>query len=165
MKWEPQLNYFLVLEESISPRETLMAKATSIYHISSAASAGHSLSKEFPKFLRSHINIPEAIMVPFVLEVALSLGGLPQLRDVIDVLKSVVQKYVHLNLKMRQSAWLREIMSDQILQVEEHLINVMVQCTAEWDSIVKGRSKEKAWLDKKNSTNFALPLRFGAAGV
>lgn len=124
--------------ESISPRETLMAKATSIYHISSAASAGHSLSKEFPKFLRSHINIPEAIMVPFVLEVALSLGGLPQLRDVIDVLKSVVQKCVHLNLKMRQSAWLREIMSDQILQVEEHLINVMVQCTAEWDSIVKG---------------------------
>jgi hypothetical protein len=96
------------------------------------------ISKEFPKYLRAHVNMPEGIMQPFILEVALSLGGLPQLRDVIDVLKSVVHKCLIVKEKMRHSAWLKDIVSGKNMQVEELLISVMQQCTAEWDHIVKG---------------------------
>ena len=39
---------------------------------------------------------------------------------------------------MRHSAWLKDIVSGKNMQVEELLISVMQQCTAEWDHIVKG---------------------------
>ena len=116
----------------------LQAKATSIYHISRAASTGHPLSKEFVKFLRGRVNIPELILVPFILEVALSLGGLPQLRDVIDMLRKVVQNCLTCNEKLRSSAWMREIMENRVIDVPELLDTVMQQCTCEWDHIFKG---------------------------
>jgi hypothetical protein len=82
--------------------------------------------------------MPEGIMQPFILEVTLSLGGLPQLREVIDVLKSVVHNCLIVKEKMRHSAWFRDIVSGNNMQVEKLLINVMQQCAAEWDHIVKG---------------------------
>lgn len=116
----------------------MQAKATSIYHISRAASTGHPLSKEFLKFLRGRVNIPELVLVPFILEVALSLGGLPQLRDVIDILRKVVQNSLTCKEKLRSSAWMREIMADKVLDVQELLNTVMEQCNCEWDHIFKG---------------------------
>ena len=116
----------------------MQAKATSIYHISRAASTGHPLSKEFIKFLRNRVNIPESVLVPFILEVALSLGGLPQLRDVIDTLRKIVQNCLTCNEKLHSSAWMREIMSDKGLNIHDLLSTIMEQCTCEWDHIFKG---------------------------
>lgn len=76
--------------------------------------------------------------MPFMLEVALSLGGLPQLRDVIDMLRKVVQNCLTCNEKLRSSAWMREIMAEKVLNVQEMLDTVMEQCSCEWDHIFKG---------------------------
>lgn len=124
--------------ENGSFKEILQAKATSVFHISRAAATGHPLGREFLKFIRNRRNIPELVLVPFVLEVALSLGGLPQLRDVIDLLKSVIQNCLQSNEKQRHSAWMREMMLGKELDVQDLLNTIMEQSTSEGDNIFKG---------------------------
>ncbi len=133
-------NLFLCFHviESGSLKEILQAKATSIFHISRAAATGHPLGKEFVKFIRNRQNIPELVLLPFILEVALSLGGLPQLRDVIDLLRNVVQRSLQCNEKQRHSAWMRELMLGKEFGVQELLNTIMDQCTSEGDNIFKG---------------------------
>lgn len=132
-----RLGYFY-LTETGSLKEILQAKATSIFHISRAASVGHPLGKEFLKFIRNRINIPELVLVPFIFEVALSLGGLPQLRDVIELLRNVVQRSLQCSEKQRNSAWMRELLLGKELSVQELINTIMEQCTCEGDHIIKG---------------------------
>lgn len=120
----------------------MQAKATSIFHISRAAATGHPLGKEFLKFIRNRRNIPELVLVPFILEVALSLGGLPQLRDVIELLRTVIQSCLQSNEKQRHSAWMREIMLSKCLNVQEMLGTIMQQSASEGDNIFKGTYSE-----------------------
>ena len=134
------MNFFFNLTESSSLKEILQAKATCIFHISKAAASGHPLGKEFLKFIRTRMNIPELVLVPFVLEVALSLGGLPQLRDLIELLRNVVQRALQCNEKQRHSAWMRELMLGKEFGVQELLNTIMEQCTSEGDNICKGTS-------------------------
>ena len=125
-------------QESGDRQDLLQAKATSIFHVSRAASAGHPLSKELLRSLKAHVNIPELVFVPFTLEVALSLGGLTQHRDFVEVLKNVVQRSLTFREKMSSSAWMRDIFSEKSLDVQLMLVTIMQQCKCEWDHIVKG---------------------------
>lgn len=128
--------------ETTSVKDVLQAKATCIFHISRAAATGHPLGKEFLKFIRLRKNIPEVVLVPFILEVALSLGGLPQLRDVIDLLRAVVQRCLQSNEKRRHIAWMRELMMGKEIDIQELLDSIMQQCTCEGDNIFKGSDPE-----------------------
>lgn len=121
-----------------SPKEILQAKATSIFHISRAAATGHPLGKEFVKFLRSRVDVPELVLVPFILEVALSLGALPQLRDIIGLLRKLVQRLLRSNERLRHSAWMRELMLGKQIDVQKMFNTIMLQGTSEGDNIVKG---------------------------
>ncbi|KAK4022819.1 hypothetical protein OUZ56_008265 [Daphnia magna] len=124
--------------ETGSPKEILQAKATSIFHISRAAATGHPLGKEFVKFLRSRVDVPELVLVPFILEVALSLGALPQLRDIIGLLRKLVQRLLRSNERLRHSAWMRELMLGKQIDVQKMFNTIMLQGTSEGDNIVKG---------------------------
>jgi len=116
----------------------LQAKATSIFHISRAAATGHPLGKEFVKFLRSKTDVPELVLDPFILEVALSLGALPQLRDIIDLLRKIVQRLLRSNERQRHSSWMRELMLGKQIDIQKILDTIMQQGTSEGDNIVKG---------------------------
>ncbi|KAI9555688.1 hypothetical protein GHT06_018203 [Daphnia sinensis] len=124
--------------ETGSPKEILQAKATSIFHISRAAATGHPLGKEFVKFLRSRVDVPELVLVPFILEVALSLGALPQLRDIIGLLRKLVQRLLRSSERLRHSAWMRELMLGKQIDVQKMFDTIMQQGTSEGDNIVKG---------------------------
>lgn len=132
-----QLFNFFILETG-SLKEILQAKATSIFHISRAAATGHPLGKEFLKFIRNRRNIPELVLVPFIFEVALSLGGLPQLRDLIDLLRTVVQSCLQSNEKQRHSAYMRELMLGKEIDIQDLLNTIMQQATSEGDNVFKG---------------------------
>lgn len=126
--------------ETGSPKEILQAKATSIFHISRAAATGHPLGKEFVKFLRSRVDVPELVLDPFILEVALSLGALPQLRDIIDFLRKIMQHLLRSNERQHHSAWMRELMFGKQIDIQKILDTIMQQGTSEGDNIVKGIS-------------------------
>ncbi len=138
-----------ITETGVNLRDVLQAKATSIYHISRAAATGHPLGKEFVKFINSRSKVPELVLIPFTLEVALSLGGLPQLREVIDLLRKAIMNSLASNEKQQHSAWMREIVRGENIKVLELLESVMQQCTCEWDNIFKGFN-----LVTKNSRQF-----------
>lgn len=82
--------------------------------------------------------MPELVLVPFVLEVALSLGGLPQLKEVIDLLRKTIMSSLSANEKQRHSAWMREMIHGKVINIQDLLGSVMQQCTCEWDNIFKG---------------------------
>ncbi|XP_059352281.1 Fanconi anemia group I protein-like isoform X2 [Daphnia carinata] len=124
--------------ETGSTKEISQAKATSIFHISRAAATGHPLGKEFVKFLRSRVDVPELVLVPFILEVALSLGALPQLRDIIGLLRKLVQRLLRSNERLRHSAWMRDLMLGKQIDVQKMFDTIMQQGTSEGDNIVKG---------------------------
>ena len=126
--------------ETGSPKEILQAKATSIFHISRAAATGHPLGKEFVKFLRSRVDVSELVLDPFILEVALSLGALPQLRDIIDFLRKIMQHLLRSNERQHHSSWMRELMFGKKIDIQKILDTIMQQGTSEGDNIVKGIS-------------------------
>lgn len=99
---------------------------------------GHPLGREFTRFITNRCKVPELVLVPFTLEVALSLGGLPQLREVIELLRKAILNSLISNEKQRHSAWMRETVKGEVIQVQELLDTVMQQCTCEWDNIFKG---------------------------
>ena len=85
------------------------------------------------------MDAPETVLVPFVLEVALSLGAsVPTMRDVIDSLREVIVHNLKSKDKQRHSALLREFMVGKIVDVQLLLNQVMQQCTSESDNVSKG---------------------------
>lgn len=92
------------------------------------------------KFVRNRVSVPELILVPFILEVALSIGGLPQFRDVIDLLRSTIQRCLQSTEKQAHSAWMRDICHGKKIDVKNLLSTLMQQCTCEWDNIFKGNN-------------------------
>jgi hypothetical protein len=121
----------------------LQSKATCIFHISRAASTGHPLGKKFLKFVKSGLDAPEVVLVPFVLEVALSLGGLTSLRDIIDSVRDVIVRSLQSKDKQQHSALLREFLTGKVVDVQLLLNQLMQQCSCEADSICKGILQSK----------------------
>jgi len=75
----------------INPKEVQDVESTVLYHISQAAELNHQHIRDYIKYFKSVLHIPEVILEPFVLSVLLTVSS-------IDETQVIIYQYVILIL-------------------------------------------------------------------
>lgn len=85
------------------------AESIVLFHMAYAIRRGHPVSKEIMKMLKSGQAVPENVLNPFCLLVSLAMTCVKQHRPgVVDALKVVATKCVHLQHKRSDNLWFRK---------------------------------------------------------
>jgi len=62
----------------INPKEVQDVESTVLYHISQAAELNHQHIRDYIKYFKSVLHIPEVILEPFVLSVLLTVASIDE---------------------------------------------------------------------------------------
>ncbi|XP_029669102.1 Fanconi anemia group I protein isoform X2 [Formica exsecta] len=108
----------------INPKEVQDIESTVLYHIYQAAQLNHQLIRDYIKYFKSVIHVPEAVLEPFMLSVLLTVAPIDE-NQVFEMLRMIINKRKEIDDRRKNSAWLRKLISDScnIMTIMGNVIN------------------------------------------